>query len=92
MATIDWSPKESNEAGTVTEWEGRAPGLRVHVNPVAKALIQQLESERDRYKSGLMTLADDNTRYLVLADDGSLVPTDDLLDGDNVVLDRGADH
>jgi hypothetical protein len=36
-------------------------------------------------------LVSNNGRYIVLCDDGSLLATDDLMDGDNVIIDRGED-
>jgi len=46
----------------------------------------------DRLRSALAAqMEDQDGRYVVLCDDGSVITTDDLMDGDDVLVDRGTD-
>lgn len=48
--------------------------------------------EIERLQEIIDHLAPLDGRYVVRCDDGSIIATDELMDGDDVVVDRGSDY
>lgn len=49
-----------------------------------------LQVENEKLRRVVARLAPDGfSRYVVLCDDGSVITTDELMDGDDVLVDRG---